>query len=100
MDSDGGMPGGNVEARAAASVSALLAFLANGHTPASGAFRSHAARLVRFLESLAGLDTGKRRLVDEALAAARNGQAPAGDWLRLAQSGGDRWGALAKALGG
>ena len=100
MDSDGGMPGGSLDARAAASVAALLAFLANGHTPASGAFRSHAARLVRFLESLAGLDAEKRRLVDAALAAARNGQAPAGDWLRLAQSGGDRWGALAKALGG
>jgi Ca-activated chloride channel family protein len=100
MDSDGGMPGRSVEARAGASVAALLAFLANGHTPASGAFRSHVARLVRFLEAVAGLDAGKRRLVDLTLAAARSGHPPAGDWLRLAQSGGDDWGALAKALAG
>src|ERR1017187_166915 len=89
MDSDGGMPGRTPEARASASVVALLAFLEHGHTPSSGAFRSHVARLVSFLESLAGLDTGKRRLVDLALAAARKGQAPAG-----------HWGALAKGLAG
>jgi Ca-activated chloride channel family protein len=100
MDSDGGMPGQNLDARASASVAALLAFLANGHTPSNGAFRSHVARLVRFLESLAGLDSEKRRLVDGALAAVRHGQAPSGDWLRLAQSGGDHWGALAKAFAG
>jgi Ca-activated chloride channel family protein len=98
MDSDGGMPGKGVEARASASVVALLAFLANGHTPSSGAFRSHAARLVRFLESVSGLDAGKRKLVDLALAAVRSGKAPSGDWLSMARSGGDRWSALAKAL--
>jgi len=99
MDSDGGMPGKSAEARAAASLAALLAFLANGHTLSNGAFRSHAARLVGFLESLAGLDVRRRRLVDLALAAARAGKAPPGDWLRLAQSGGDGWGALTKAFG-
>ena len=98
MDSDGGMPGKGVDARASASVVALLAFLANGHTPSSGAFRSHAARLVRFLESLSGLDAGKRKLVDLALAAVRSERAPKGDWLSMARSGGDRWSALAKAL--
>lgn len=85
--------------RASASTAALLAFLANGHTPTSGAFRSHVARLVQFLESLSGLDGSKRRLVELALVAARNGQAPEGDWLKLAQSGGDCWRALARALG-
>ena len=98
MDSDGGMPGRNAEARASASVVALLAFLANGHTPTSGAFRSHVARLVAFLESLAGLDAGKRALVDRAVAAARQGKAPKGDWLRLAHKSGDRWPELSKAL--
>lgn len=97
MDSDGGMPGGSREARAAATVVALLAFLAHGHTPSSGAFRSHVARLVAFLESLSGLDAGKRRLVDLALVAARGGQAPPGDWLRLAKTGGEHWNVLAKA---
>jgi hypothetical protein len=98
MDSDGGMPGKDPGSRASASVVALLAFLANGHTPASGAFRSHAARLVRFLESLSGLDAGKRKLVDLALQAVRSGKAPSGDWLSMARSGGDRWSALAKVL--
>jgi len=98
MDSDGGMPGRDAAARAAASLVALLAFLANGHTPSSGAFRSHAARLVRFLESLSGLDAGKRQLVEQALAAVRRCQAPPGDWLGLADNGKDQWGALAQVL--
>jgi len=98
MDSDGGMPGGNRDARASATVVALLAFLAHGHTPSSGAFRSHVARLVGFLESLSGLDAVKRRLVDLALAAVRGGQAPPGDWLRLAKTGGEHWNVLAKAF--
>jgi hypothetical protein len=79
---------------------ALLAFLANGHTPSNGAFRSHVVRLVQFLGSLTALDSEKRQLVVRALTAARQGQAVSGDWLRLAQSGGDRWGALARALAG
>jgi Ca-activated chloride channel family protein len=100
LDSDGGLPGSSLEARAAASAVALLAFLANGHTPSSGAFRSHVARLVQFLGSLTALDSEKRQLVERALTVARQGQAVSGDWLRLAQSGGDRWGALARALAG
>jgi len=98
LDSDGGIPGPSADARAAASAVALLAFLASGHTPSNGAFRSHVSRLVRFLQSLSGLDAGKRALIEHAIAAVRAGKAPTGDWLRLAQSGGDRWGALAKAF--
>lgn len=98
MDSDGGMPARIPEARAAATIFALLAFLSHGHTCSSGVFRSHVARLVTFLESLSGLDAGKRKLVDGALAAARDGHAPPGDWLRLARTGGDQWDALAKAF--
>ncbi len=98
MDSDGGMPGRNEKDRALASVLALLAFVSHGHTPSSGAFRSHVARLVAFLESLSGLDASKRLLAEKAIEAARQGQAPPGDWLRLAQAGGDQWLALGKAL--
>ena len=98
LESDGGMPGKSTDARAAASVAALLAFLADGHTPSRGAFRSHVARLVRFLESLSKLDASKRRLVERALVAVRNGYAPDGDWQKLAQGGGDCWRALDKAF--
>ncbi len=100
LDSDGGMPGSSQDARASASAVALLAFLANGHTPSSGAFRSHVARLVRFLESVTALHPEKRKLIERALSATRNGPVPPGDWLRLAQSGGDRWGELSMALPG
>src|SRR5262249_1090882 len=44
LDSDGGMPGNNRESRVNATLIALLAFLSQGHTPTSGAFRSHVAR--------------------------------------------------------
>jgi hypothetical protein len=98
MDSDGGMPGKNAEARGSASAVALLAFVANGHTPSSGAFRTHVARLVRFLQSLAGLDTAKRRLVDLAVSAAQAGKPPAGEWLELARAGGNHWAELTKAF--
>jgi Ca-activated chloride channel homolog len=98
MDSDGGMPGGSPEARASATLAALLAFLAHGHTPSAGAFRSHVARMVAFLESLRGLDARRRKLVDLALVAARNAQAPPGNWLHLAQSGRDCWEDLEKGL--
>ncbi len=98
IDSDGGMPGANQSERASATVVTLLAFVSQGHTPTSGAFRSHVARLVAFLESLAGLAEDQRQSVELAVRAAREGRAPAGDWLRLAQTGGDRWSALATAL--
>ncbi len=98
MDSDGGMPGSNLEARALASTFALLAFVANGHSSTEGAFRSHVARLLHFLEQLIALDPEKRKIVERALMAARQGQAPKGDWLRLARSSDDRWNALAKTL--
>jgi len=100
IEPDGGMPGRSTGERASVTVAALLAFLAHGHTPWSGAFRSHVARMVAFLESLRGLDAGKCKLVDQALIAARNGPAPSGDWLRLAQTGGENWKAIGKALAG
>jgi len=99
MDSDGGMPGKNPEARAAATVVVLFAFLAQGHTPSKGAFRSHVGRLLAFLQSLGGLPAPKQKLAEAALAAARKGKAPAGEWLALARTTGDHWSAIAQAMG-
>ena len=85
IDSDGGLPGRNAEERASATVAAILAFLQHGHTPSSGAFRSHVARLVAFLEShldsIGGLSAERRKLVDEVIALARKGGRVEGDWL-------------------
>ncbi|HEY2012886.1 MAG TPA: hypothetical protein VGH38_05260, partial [Bryobacteraceae bacterium] len=97
LDSDGGMPGRNDEARAAATIVALLAFLSNGHTPTSGAFRSHVARLVQFLKSLSGLRTQRQKVVDAAVRAAAKGESPAGDWT--ARKSGDRWKEMERVLG-
>jgi len=61
MAPDGGMPGKGRESRAISTVIALLAFLSLGHTPWDGAFRSHAARLVSFLELMGGLSSHHQR---------------------------------------
>ena len=98
LDGDGGMPGKSVEDRAAASIAALFAFIAAGHTATSGAFRSHVGRLVAYLESLRGLPSPRQQLVEAALHAAKGGTAPAGDWHRLINRPGDGWGAIEKGL--
>jgi Ca-activated chloride channel family protein len=50
MEPDGGMPGKDADERASATLIALLAFVSNGHTAKTGAFRSHVARLTAFLD--------------------------------------------------
>ena len=91
MDSDGGMPGKNIELRAGAAVIALLAFLSQGHTPTSGAFRSHVVRLVSFLKSLTGLSSRQQRIVSAIIELAQRGTAPTGDWIALARTTGNHW---------
>lgn len=91
MDSDGGMGGKNQEARASAAVLALLAFLSQGHTSTRGAFRSHVTRLLSFLDSLTGLSSRHQRIVAAVIDLAAMGEAPAGDWLALAQTDGPHW---------
>ena len=91
MDSDGGMRGKNREDRAIASVVALLAFLSQGHTETGGAFRSHVTRLVAFLKSLTGLSSDRQRIVAAVIELAREGPAPAGEWITLARTSGDHW---------
>ena len=92
------MPGLDDDSRAIATVVALLVFLSNGHTAAHGAFRSHVARLVRFLESLTGLSSKQQRIVSAVVKMAKNGNAPAGDWINLAGTPGDHWREVEAAL--
>jgi len=56
-----------------------------GHNPRIGAFRSHVERLVDFLKGIANLDAREKRIVERAIEAASTGNAPAGDWLKIAQ---------------
>ena len=98
MDSDGGMPGKNPESRAIATLTALLAFLSQGHTPTDGAFRSHVARLVAFLKSLTGLSSHRQEMVAAAVELARKGKAPAGDWLTLARTSANPWSEVERGL--
>ncbi|MEO8596700.1 MAG: hypothetical protein ABI759_25500 [Candidatus Solibacter sp.] len=99
MDSDGGVPGENPETRAILSLVALLAFLSQGHTPTHGAFRSHVARLVRFLESLSGLSDTRQATIAAAIEWARKDRRPLADWLAIADAPGDYWGELELELG-
>jgi len=51
LESDGGMPGKGDFERMVRSVVAVLAFLIEGHTSSTGAFRAHVQRLMRYLET-------------------------------------------------
>jgi len=93
IEPDGGMPGGAEEERVQATILALLAFLAEGHTERSGAFRSHVARLVAYLETV----THVHPVVGGMVALARQGRPLEGDWTR--QSPGPRfWAKLEETL--
>lgn len=89
MESDGGMPGENHESRISATIVALFAFLSQGHTHTHGAFRSHVTRLESFLQRLTGLSGPLQRVVAAAIEHARQGTAPAGDWITLARTSGN-----------
>jgi hypothetical protein len=91
MESDGGMPGADAESRAGASLVALLAFVAAGHTATTGAFRSHVSRLVKYLRSVEGLSDAHRKLLAALLDGVERGVAPQGNWLKNSQ---DPWAAL------
>ena len=95
LDGDGGMPGRDMDERAGNTVAALCAFLAAGHSPTSGAFRSHADRMVKFLASYAGK---YRQLVTAILEMASRGEAPPGDWLKLAGKSGGHWKEIERAV--
>ncbi len=99
LEPDGGMPGGTVEDRVLSSVLALLAFSSEGHTPASGAFRTHAERLVGYLEKvLPALAQGERALVDLVLDRVRRDQPVPGEWLARWRHREGQWQSLSEAL--
>jgi Ca-activated chloride channel family protein len=91
MDTDGGMPGENLESRAITTIVALLTFLSKGHTPTAGAFRSHVVRLVAFLKSLGGLSSQQQDIVAAVIELVRKGTVPAGEWTALARASGSPW---------
>jgi hypothetical protein len=96
IESDGGMPGANIETRVAASIAALFAFLQHGDTVSGGAFRAHLARILTFLESVSGLSADRQKLVAEAIMRAQKADVPPGNWLELANKRG--WDAIERAL--
>jgi len=98
LEPDGGMPGKSISARAGRTVAAVLAFLAEGHTPTSGAFRSHMVRLVAWLQSVTGVSNREREVIDHAIRAVEAGKAPAGKWLELAARTDGGWKELERAL--
>lgn len=99
LEADGGMPGHDAAARALSTVIAVLAFLAEGHTPKHGAFRSHVERMVKFLKSVTGpgwlkrgsKPTEREQLIAHVIRLANDGAIPAGDWLKLTQRSSHQW---------
>jgi hypothetical protein len=73
LSPDGGVAGGDPEDRALKTVSALLFFLSQGHTPTQGAFRAHVERMIRFLASV----DLRRELLARVIDFARAGMRPA-----------------------
>ena len=76
LEPDGGVTGGDAEDRALKTISAMLFFLSEGHSPNAGAFRAHTERMVRFLEELDGLSPEHRAIADAVVAFARAGKKP------------------------
>ncbi|MCW5982488.1 MAG: VWA domain-containing protein [Bryobacteraceae bacterium] len=98
LEPDGGMPGDNLGVRIARSIAAVLAFAAEGHTVADGAFRLHMSRLVGFLRSVSVSSDKEKLLLERALEAALTGRVPSGRWLALALSARTGWKQVGKAL--
>lgn len=100
LEPDGGMPGADPEARALASLLALLAFLEAGHTEREGAFRLQVQRLVGFLEK-ATLPISRKIIVEAVLARVRQGRPLPGNWASKAQQPcpePELWDRIAEAL--
>jgi hypothetical protein len=91
LESDGGMPGPDLESRVRTSLVTLLAFLSNGSNLDSGPFRNHVARLIGFLKSNRSLPQTRQEWVNSVVARAEKGDYPAGNWLSLAGKGAGSW---------
>ena len=93
IEPDGGLPGSTEEERVQATILALLCFLAEGHTERTGTFRSHVARLIGFLESMAHVHA----VAGEVVALARQGGRLEGEWAARS-TGAQLWTELKEAL--
>ncbi|HSG33560.1 MAG TPA: hypothetical protein VLA37_03430, partial [Sphingomonadaceae bacterium] len=93
MEPDGGMPGSTLEERLRISAHALLCLLEIGHSPHAGALRSHASRLVQFLEE----HQGERPEFGELVRIAKDGGSLLGAWLNV-KPGSDLWPKVRTAL--
>jgi hypothetical protein len=91
LEPDGGMPGMTPSVRAARTIAAVLAFIAEGHTLTSGAFRSHVIKQIAFLKNVTGISDKERALVTRAINLASTATAPPLDWLGVARSPDPSW---------
>jgi len=89
IEPDGGMPGGDRESRASATVVALLAFLSQGHTRKRGAFRSHVAKLEWYLKLLTGVSSHTQQVLAAVLELVRLDLTLPGDWMELVRTPGN-----------
>ena len=79
---------------------ALLAFVSNGHTAKSGAFRSHVARLISFLKPLIySMRPERLRVIAAVLARVEKGSVPSGEWLNFMKRPNNRWKQVEAAIG-
>ena len=94
LEPDGGMPGKTGFERAVRTLVALLAFLSEGHTATSGAFRAHVQRLTHFLETsgFASMEEKQSRIARSALQRIQAGkQAPWNVWDLLGLPAAEAW---------
>jgi Ca-activated chloride channel family protein len=92
IEPDGGMPGAAPEDRILATMIALMAFLSEGHTESSGAFRSHVARLAAWLaRNLSALSDRRLELARAVLKAVRASSPAGSGWLDLARRPHPSW---------
>ena len=100
LEPDGGMPGRYADERASASIVALLAFVSNGHTAKSGAFRSHVERLISLLKPLIhSMRPERLRVIAAVLALVEKGSIPSGEWLNFTKKPNNRWKQVEAGIG-
>ena len=88
LEPDGGMRSNNDEERLSLTLVALLCFLAEGHTVASGTFRSHVDRLLTFVKNYpnAKLGDDRRKILSAIIALMESGRSLPGNWFLTARA--------------
>lgn len=99
IEPDGGMPGSTEEDRVLATLLALLRFLGQGHSTASGSFRPHVEQLVKFLQAhVSSLSRDRGAVVEAVIEMAEAGQSLPGEWGTVAGSAATKWRQIRRAL--